>query len=88
LIADSSGNLCGTTSGGGASGTGVVFKLSPGGTETVLHAFTGGKDGTHVAASLVADGVGNLYGAAEDGGYAKRRCYPYGCGTIFRVTPK
>ena len=36
LIADSAGNLYGTTNGGGASGNGVVFKLTPGGTETVL----------------------------------------------------
>ena len=42
LIADSSGNLYGTTVFGGASGQcGVVFKLSPGGTETVLYSFTG-----------------------------------------------
>jgi uncharacterized repeat protein (TIGR03803 family) len=39
LIADSSGNLFGTTFFGGASLAGVVFKLSPGGTETVLHSF-------------------------------------------------
>jgi uncharacterized repeat protein (TIGR03803 family) len=46
LIADSAGNLYGTTVAGGASGSGcggygcgVVFKLSPGGTETVLHSF-------------------------------------------------
>jgi len=89
VIADRQGNLYGTTTndGGTPRGPGIVYKLAPDGTETVLHAFTGGKDGTHVATSLVADGVGNLYGAAEDGGYAKRRCYPYGCGTIFRVTP-
>jgi uncharacterized repeat protein (TIGR03803 family) len=55
LIADSAGNLYGTTEFGGvpgasgtmdASGFGVVFKLTPNGaggyTETVLHAFTGG----------------------------------------------
>ena len=45
LIADRAGNLYGTTSRGGASGNGVVFKLSPSGTETVLYAFTGGSDG-------------------------------------------
>ncbi len=47
LIADSSGNLYGTTTSGGAPGCfggigcGTVFKLTPGGTETVLHTFTG-----------------------------------------------
>jgi len=39
LIADSSGNLYGTTAGGEPRGT--VFKLSPNGIVTVLHAFTG-----------------------------------------------
>ena len=33
LIADNAGNLYGTTSGGGVSNQGVVFKLAPNGTE-------------------------------------------------------
>src|SRR3974377_1651735 len=45
LIRDAAGYLYGTTSLGGAFGYGVVFKLSPTGTETVLHSFTGGTDG-------------------------------------------
>jgi uncharacterized repeat protein (TIGR03803 family) len=36
LIADRAGNFYGTTVGGGASYGGVMFKLSPSGTETVL----------------------------------------------------
>src|ERR1700731_4210068 len=40
LIADGAGNLYGTTANGGAFGDGVVFKLLPGGTETVLYSFT------------------------------------------------
>jgi uncharacterized repeat protein (TIGR03803 family) len=45
LIADGAGNLYGTTYLGGADGDGVVFKLAPNGTETVLYSFTGGSDG-------------------------------------------
>jgi len=37
LIADSSGNPLGTTTFGGASGNGVVFKLTPSGTFTLLY---------------------------------------------------
>jgi uncharacterized repeat protein (TIGR03803 family) len=62
LIADSSGNLYGTTEVGGASFGGTVFKLSPGGTETVLHSFGGTSDGSEPDAVLIADSSGNLYG--------------------------
>jgi uncharacterized repeat protein (TIGR03803 family) len=41
LIADAVGNLYGTTTRGGASIDGTVFKLTPAGTLTVLHTFTG-----------------------------------------------
>ena len=67
LIQDSSGNFYGTTAGGGNGtsrqckqengGCGTVFKLSPDGSETVLHAFTG-KDGTLPIAGLTSDGNG------------------------------
>src|SRR5262249_52532940 len=39
LIVDAAGNLYGTTYDGGTSSAGVVFKLAPDGTETVLHNF-------------------------------------------------
>ena len=44
LILDAKGNLYGTTYDGGASGDGVVFKLSSKG-KTVLYSFTGGRTG-------------------------------------------
>src|SRR6516225_2479732 len=62
LILDSTGNRYGTTAGGGASNWGVVFKLAPDGTETVLYSFTGGSDGTGPYAGLILDSAGNLYG--------------------------
>src|SRR5580692_12843049 len=40
LVRDSVGNLYGTTTQGGSVGAGVVFKVDPSGTETVLHNFT------------------------------------------------
>ena len=76
----------GTTVGGGASGSacgpfgcGVVFKLSPGGTETVLHFFTGGGDGALPQGGLIADSSGNLYGTTNGGGAS-------GLGTVFKLS--
>jgi uncharacterized repeat protein (TIGR03803 family) len=90
LIADAAGNLYGTTEfGGGASGCsggcGTVFKVTPSGTETVLHSFTG-SDGASPVAGLIADAAGNLYGTTELGG-GTIGCSG-GCGTVFKVTPK
>jgi uncharacterized repeat protein (TIGR03803 family) len=69
LVFDQEGNLYGTTEqGGGHSngyGTGVVFKVSPQGKETVLYTFCkkGGSnctDGTWPLAALVFDQKGDL----------------------------
>jgi uncharacterized repeat protein (TIGR03803 family) len=60
LIIDGSGNLYGTTDGGGAYGYGVVFEIVAGSngtwTEKVLHSFKGGNDGVHPFASPIGDG--------------------------------
>src|SRR5260370_12163855 len=61
LIADATGNLYGTTFGGGAYGHGTVFELAPSGILTVLYSFTGDSDGAYPYASLIADATGNLY---------------------------
>lgn len=81
LIIDRNGNLFGTTfdgGNGGRYGPGTVFKLSPNGTETVLHKFAG-NDGANPAAGLLLDEQGNLYGTAQGGG-------EYGSGVVFEVT--
>ncbi|MGO9515975.1 MAG: choice-of-anchor tandem repeat GloVer-containing protein [Candidatus Korobacteraceae bacterium] len=83
VIFDQSGNLYGTTYYGGAHGYGAVYQLTPSGsgwTENVLYSFQNGSDGSAVAAGLVFDSVGNLYGAATTGGSA-------GGGTVFELTP-
>jgi uncharacterized repeat protein (TIGR03803 family) len=67
LIADPAGNLYGTTSFGGASGHGTVFKLGKTGL-TALYSFTGGADGSEPFAGLIRDAAGNLYGTTEWGG--------------------
>jgi uncharacterized repeat protein (TIGR03803 family) len=81
LVIDAQGNLYGTTFGGGTLSKGTVFKLTPAGTETVLHSFTAGTtDGTQPYAGLVRDGQGNLYGTTHAGG-------AHGKGTVFKITP-
>ena len=80
LIFDKQGNLFGTTSGGGPSNDGTVFKLTPTGVETVLHSFSGGADGISPRASLLLDVHGNLYGTTLYGG-------AFGAGTLFKVVP-
>jgi uncharacterized repeat protein (TIGR03803 family) len=62
------GNLYGATEGGGESGFGTVFKLDPSGTETLLHSFTGGADGSSPRAQLIRDSRGYLYGTTAEGG--------------------
>ncbi len=89
LVMDAHGNLYGTTSSGGPSNTGTVFKLTPGAggtyTETVLYSFSGtiagpGGDGAVPQAGVIMDASGNLYGTTELGGH-------YSSGTVFKLTP-
>jgi len=87
LIRDSSGNFYGTTSAGGTSNSGIVFKLDKTGKETVLYNFTGGADGAYPYGSLLRSPAGILYGTASEGGNLDGNCYPYGCGVVFKVDP-
>jgi uncharacterized repeat protein (TIGR03803 family) len=80
LIADKSGDLIGTTTAGGASGDGIVFKLTQAGKETVLYSFKGGNDGAAPSGALIADKAGNLYGTTDSGGVS-------GMGTVFVLAP-
>jgi uncharacterized repeat protein (TIGR03803 family) len=83
VIHDGAGNLYGTTSAGGATGNGVIFKLSPSGnryTYQVLHSFDGAAEGGVPATSLIIDAAGNLYGTATADGAN------FG-GTAFELSP-
>jgi uncharacterized repeat protein (TIGR03803 family) len=83
LAFDSAGNLYGSTYAGGASGNGTVFKLAPNSsswTESVIHSFAGGYDGTYPYGDLILDAKGNLYGTAFQGGHQ-------GYGMVFELTP-
>lgn len=79
LYRDMSGNFYGTTSAGGATGVGTVFKRSTNGVYSLRHAFTS-TDGAAPSAGVIADSAGNLYGTTSGGGANN-------AGTIFRLTP-
>lgn len=81
VIKDESGNLYGTTSGGGvANGKGTLFKLDPAGNFTLLHSFSGGMEGYAPSGPLLLSAAtGNLYGTAGGG--------PNGLGLLFQFNP-
>ncbi len=85
LVSDALGNLYGATTGGGATGFGLVYKLSPAGagtwTETELYSFKGQPDGVAPYAAPIFDGAGNLYGTTYKGGTA-------GYGTAYELNPQ
>jgi uncharacterized repeat protein (TIGR03803 family) len=82
LIQGSDGNFYGTSANGGqgTNNMGVVFKVTPTGTFTALHYFTGTGDGAFPFGGLVQASDGNFYGTTAQA--APRS----GCGTIFRIS--
>ena len=92
LMFDAAGNLYGTTTRGGTSGTGcggqgcgIVFQLTPGAngkwTEKVLHNFnSSGTGGYGPWGGVVSDKAGNVYGTTNAGG-------AFGFGTVFKLAP-
>jgi uncharacterized repeat protein (TIGR03803 family) len=97
---DAKGNLYGMVPYGGTPncgwdyqglGCGTLFKMTPDGTFSTIHNFTG-TDGMFPESGLVQDSKGNFYGVAVFGGI--RTCRGIGngrdndgrgCGTIFKV---
>jgi len=97
VVIGPSGNLYGTTIGGGSSscqnlnlppGCGIVYKLVPPGsgtgpyTETILHSFEGGTDGANSQGAVIFEPTGALFGTTLFGGSS-----PMGFGTIFALAP-
>jgi uncharacterized repeat protein (TIGR03803 family) len=81
LTFDGSGNLYGTTAGGGPWDFGTVFTMrADGGDFQVLHSFVGGADdGKAPYSPLTLDRMGNLYGTTVYGGGVSNG------GTIFKL---
>jgi uncharacterized repeat protein (TIGR03803 family) len=71
------GNLYGTTASSDPNGGGTIFELTPSNTETILHNFGRGRDGSSPRASMTV--VGNtLFGTTASGG-------AYHDGTVFQL---
>jgi uncharacterized repeat protein (TIGR03803 family) len=79
LTLGTDGNFYGTTTAGGTSGFGTVFKITPTGTLTVLYNFTGGTDGSDPFAPPVQGTDGNFYGTTSGAGNG-------GNGTVYKLT--
>ncbi len=90
LVMDASGNLYGTTEGGGAFGNGqnnvggTAYKLTKSGTtwiETVIHSFGSGTDGGVPRCNLTLDTADNVYGTTPQGG-------AQASGIVFKISPQ
>jgi uncharacterized repeat protein (TIGR03803 family) len=79
LVFDAKGNLYGTTFYGGAWGNGCIYKISPAGKLTIVHAFGEEPDGAWPFDNLLSS-QDNLYGVTEIGGQNSG-------GTVFKFTP-
>lgn len=78
LVQAGDGNFYGTTSTGGKSGNGTVFKITPAGAFTSLYSF-GISDGGTPEGGLTLGSDGNLYGTTSIGGANLH-------GTVFKLT--
>jgi uncharacterized repeat protein (TIGR03803 family) len=92
LVADSAGNLYGTTflGGGQYNDSGVAFELSKASgtwTETVIHTFDrNGPEGHNPSAGMIFSPNGSLYGTTSYGGMVTEG-HGIGFGTVFELTP-
>jgi uncharacterized repeat protein (TIGR03803 family) len=85
VTVDRAGKIYGMTPTGGANGLGTIYKIGPlssgASTFKVIHAFTGGADGSSGSAGRMILHDGHLYGAATTGG-------SNGSGVVFELTPR
>jgi uncharacterized repeat protein (TIGR03803 family) len=85
LVLGQDGNFYGSASSNTSDG--FIFKMTPSGTVTTLHTFSG-SDGSTPVGSMVQAANGYLYGVTLTGGTGvSRACGEFGsCGTIFKIS--
>ncbi len=80
LIQTGDGNFYGTTIQGGSNNIGTIFRVSPGGQETILYTFgSHANDGVNPVDGVILGSDGNFYGTTEFGGSTNK-------GTIFKLS--
>jgi len=81
MVQGNDGNFYGVTYQGGSKNLGSVFKVTAGGTYSLIHSFAGyPSDGAHPRSGLIVGSDGNLYGTTLQGG-AKND------GEVYKITP-
>lgn len=78
LVEGFDGSLYGTTTEGGSSNSGTIFKITKEGNLTTIVHFTG-QNGGRPAHGLMLNEMGDFYGSTSQGG-------TYNTGTIFKLT--
>jgi uncharacterized repeat protein (TIGR03803 family) len=78
LVQGTDGFYYGSTSSGGASNNGTIFRIGPDGAFTSLYSFAGGISGTNPQAALVQGDDGWLYGTTTGG--------TNDYGTVFKIS--
>ena len=74
---------------GGANGEGAIYKMTAGGTPTVLYSYCVDSichDGDYTTTPLAEAAGGDFYGMNLYGGSGAHCTFDFGCGTLFRVT--
>jgi uncharacterized repeat protein (TIGR03803 family) len=79
LVHAANGGFYGTTMQGGALSLGTIFKITSGGTLTLLYTYNNKVDGAYPDAALVQAPGGDLYGTTRNGG-------ANGDGTVFKIS--
>lgn len=82
MVQANDGDFYGTTQSGGAGGQGTIFKITPGGTLTILHHFcsqSGCTDGAKPEGGLTQATNGDFYGTTLNGG-------AYNSGTVYSLS--